>query len=328
MTRRPNARYPLVAVLLLLACQPVLAAADDEEEEQEPWNARWSLTAATQVDQQSNRGAEVEIGYLLTSTTNLRFAGNSTAYSPTLSNGFHSNGVAAGVGHDFKHFTVTGAIGRWQDTDILTATEGKLDADFRFKPWTIGLLGLYRRSGFEPLNVKSTITLTDGTALPVTAVSSCTLSNEGVGVHGAFAGDIWGAHASFMSYQYKNGNCSFGKTTGLDALKHPAKDEFVQLEAVLVDQLSTIGVRRIGRENTLLSSEFDGGASWRRQDLIVSLDFSHQADYFSGSASNTIAATGTADLGHNSGVDVTLGLTRGNTVVQGAFVGFAFRAHF
>ena len=329
MKRLHGARYPLAAVLLLLACQPALAAGADEEEEQEPLTARWSLAAATQVDQQSNRGAALAIGYAVAPTTAVRLSANSNAYSATQSNGFHSNGVEFAVGHDFSHISVSGALGTWQASDILTASEGKLGVDLRFKPWSIGLRGMYRRSSFDRVTVNQVITLPDGTMLPVAnAVASCTLSNEGIGAHGEFAGEVWGAHATFMTYQYKNANCSYGKTTGLDALLHPSKDEFKQLESVLVAQLALIGVRPIGRENTLLSSEFNGGASWKRNDLIVALDFTRQAEYFTGGSSNTIAATGTADLGHNSGVDVTIGLTRGNTVVNGAFVGFGFRAHF
>jgi len=332
MKTRRFARYPLAAALLLLACQSVLAADDDEEEDQEPWNARWTLAAGTEIDQQSNRGAELEIGYLLTPKTSLKLEANSSAYSQTLSNGFHSNGVEFGASHDFKHWTLVGAVGTWQASDILTAAEAKLGADLRFSPWTIGILGMYRRSDFESINVTTAITLPDGTVLPAPTtptVATCKLTNQGFNGHGAYAGAVWGFHAAFTSYQYKNANCSFGAdTTGPEALLHPDKDVFVQLESVLVSQLETIGVRRIGHQNTLLSSEMDAGASWKRADLIVSLDVAHQQEYFSGATSNTLAATGTADLGHNSGVDVTLGYTRGDTVVSGAFIGFAFRAHF
>lgn len=327
MTRLQILSLPLLA--LLLASPPALAAADDEEEQdQQPWDARWSLALSTEVDQQSNRGLEAAGGYALTPTTTVFVGANSIAYSPTVSNGFHSDGIEAGLSHDFRHFTLSGAIGRWQDSDILTAEEAKLGFDLRFKPWSVGLRAMYRRSGFEPVDVNATITLRDLTQLPVLATSSCTLSNEGYGIHAEFAGDVWGAHASAMSYQYKDASCSFGMTQGLDVLDHPVKTEFVQLEAPLVTQLETIGVRRIGRENTLLASEIDAGASWKRQDLIVSLDVTHQQEYFSGAGSNTFAATGTADMGHNSGVDVTIGITRGSTVVSGAFVGFAVRAHF
>ena len=328
MTSLRNARYPLVAALLVLACQPVLAAGDEDEEEQEPWNARWSLAGVLEVDQQSNRGLEAEVGYLVTPTTSVRVAGNSTAYSQTLSNGFHSAGIELGAAHEFKRFTLSAALGRWQDSDILTATEGRIGADLHFRPWSIGATALYRRSDFEPLNVNTTVTLSDGTALPVLATSTCKLNNTGLGAHGEYAGRIWGGHASFTSYQYKAGKCSFGDVLGLDALDRPDKNEFAQLEATLVDQLSTIGVRRIGRENTLMSSEMNAGASWRHQDFIVSLDYTRQTDYFSGNGSNTLFATGTADMGHNSGVDLVLGLTRGSTISGGAFVGFAVRAHF
>ena len=329
MTNLDSSRYPLIALLLLLACQPALAAAVDEDEETpEPFNASWALAGSTEVDQQSNRGAEVEIGYALTPTTRVRVGADSVAFSATQSNGFHSNGVELGAAHDFKHWTVSGSVGTWQDSDIVTAKEGKLGVDLNFRPWSIGLRGLYRSSAFESLAVDTTVTLRDGSLLPVHAVSKCKLTNQGVGAHGEFVGAVWGAHATFMSYSYKNGNCSYGSATGLDLLLHPNHDEFVQLEATLVDQMSVAGVRRIGYQNTLLSSLLEGGVSWTHNDLIVSLNIAHQAEYFSTATSNTLAATGTADMGHNSGVDVTIGYTRGDTVSSGAFVGFGFRAHF
>lgn len=332
MTRLLNARYPLLAAFVLFACQPAFGvtapAADDDEEEQEPWNARWSLEGAVEVDQQSNRGLDVAVGYAVTPTTSVRFAGNSTAFSPTLSNGFHSNGVEIGAAHDFKHFSLNGAIARWQDSDILTATEAKLGLDVRSKRWGMGVTGMYRRSSFEPLTITTPLTLEDGTSLPEPAVSTCKLNNTGFGAHGDYAGQIWSARARFQSYQYKSADCTFSNLTGLDVRTHLVKDVFAQVEATLVDQLETIGVRRIGRENTLLSNEFGGGASWRHQDFIVSLDYTRQAEYFSGNSSDTLTATGTADMGHNSGVDLVLGYTRGNTVSEGAFVGFVVRAHF
>lgn len=326
MTRTRDARYALLALLMLLAVRPALAAGDDDEEEQEPWNARWSLAGVVEVDQQSNRGVAAEVGYALNPTTSLRVAGNSTAFSPTLSNGFHSAGVEAGASHDFKRFSLSAAIGRWEATDILRATEGKLGVDVHLNPWTLGLNGLYRRSNFESLNVNTAVTLLDGTLLPVETTATCSLTNTGIGARGLWTGQVWSARARFMTYQYQSAKCSFGNPTGLDALTRPVKDLFVQLEAPYVDQLETIGVRRIGRENTLESTEFGGGASWKHQDFIVSLDYTRQTEYFSGVSSDTLTATGTADMGHNSGVDLVLGYTRG--VSQGAFVGFVVRAHF
>lgn len=330
MTSPQKARYSLLAALLMLAAQPAFAAAvddEDEDEPPEPFNARWSLAGSTEVDQQSNRGAEVAIGYALTPSTRVSLSGNSIAYSGTESNGFHSNGMELGAAHDFKHWTLSGAIGRWQDSDIVTATEGKLGFDLRFRPWTIGITGLYRRSEFESLPVETTLAPGAPAATATPAVSTCKLTNQGFGAHGEYAGSVWGAHASFTSYQYKKASCDIA-ANGTDVTVKLDHDDFVQLEAILVDQMSLVGVRRIGYQNTELSSLLEGGASWTHGDLIVHLDLVHQAEYFSKNSSNTFAATGTADLGHNSGVDVTLGYTQGNTVSSGAFVGFGFRAHF
>jgi hypothetical protein len=325
MTRHLSTRYSLLAVLVLAVCQPALAATDDEEQEES--DARWSLALGTQVDQQSNRGLDGEVGYALTPTTDVRLAGTSVDYTATNPNGFHSQGLELGAAHDFERWTLDGAVGRWQDTDIVTSKELKLGSDLKIAPWTIGLRGLLRRSDFEPLSLSKTVTLRDGTQLPVSAVARCALDNTGIGLHGGYDGEVWGGYASAMNYQYRDSKCRFN-TPGLQALQRATRDELRQLLSAHVDRLAAVANRRIGRENTLLASEFAVGASWKHEDLVVSLDYAHQKEVFTGARSNTVSTTGTADLGDNNGVDVTLGLTRGATVKSGAFIGFAVRAHF
>jgi len=321
-------RHPLLALLLLAACQPALAAADDEEEEPEPWDARWSLAVATEVDQQSNRSIAGEAGYAWTPKTSVRVAGNTIAYSEVPGNGFRAQGVEFGAQHDFTRWSLSGTVARWQDSDIVTVEEGRLGGDLRLAQWSFGLGAMLRRSGFDATKVNKNVTLDNGTALAVNATSSCKMNNDGFGAHSAWSGAVWGAHAEFRGYQYKDASCTFGKVSGLDLLRHPSRLEFVQLEAPLVVQLETVGLRRIGRDNVLLANAFDGGASWKHEDFVVRLDFERQSEYFSGKSSSTVFATGTADMGHGSGVDLVLGMTRGGGVLQGAFVGFAVRAHF
>jgi hypothetical protein len=321
-------RSALLAALLLGAGHSALAAADEDEEEQEPWAARWAVAIATEVDQQSNRSIAGEVGYAWTPATSVRVAGNTVAYSEVPGNGFHAQGVELGAIHDFRRFTLSGAVARWQASDILTAEEVRLAGDMRSGPWYGGASLMFRRSGFDVVNVNTVVTLLGGILLPVQAPSSCRMNNDGAGVHGGYAGDVWGAHAELRGYQYKTPRCSFGGVAGLDVLDRPTKNEFVQLEAPLVTQLATVGVRRIGRDDALLSSAFDGGASWKHEELVVKLDYARQKEYLGGTVSNTLFATGTADMGHNSGVDVVLGVTRGRTVSSGGFVGFAVRAHF
>ena len=328
-----SARYPLLAALLCCLCLPALAATapagdDEEDEDSAPINARWAVSVDTEVDQQSNRNVGGEVGYAWTQNTSVHFAGNSVAYSEVPGNGFHAQGIELGAKHDFKRWSLDGTLARWQDSDIVTVEELRLDAELPVKPWTLGLGLMARRSGFDAVNVNTTVTLGDGTQLPVLAVSSCTMNNEGFSVRAAYAGDVWGGHVGLKGYEYKSAKCSFGGVTGLNALERPSKDEFVQLEAPLVAQLEVVGVRRIGRDDALLASQLEAGASWRREDFVVKLDLTRQKDYLSGLQSNTLAATGTADMGHGTGVDLVLGMTRGGGVVSGGFVGFAVRARF
>ena len=315
-------------VLGLLSCAARGAtAADDDEDSTGSQDARWSLSLATQVDQQSARGFDGSVGYGLTPTTELLVSANAVDYTATNPNGFHSQGLELGASHDFKRFTVDGSVGRWQDTDILTAKELKVGGEFHADPWAAELRTAYRRSDFDPFASDRTFTHKDGTTRTVSATSRCQIRNTELGLGGRYQGDVWGASASVMNYQYAKSTCRF-TSLGLGDKATLTKAEFRQLAAFAVDRLAAVATRRIGRNQTLLDSSIDIGASWKHSDLIVSVDYSRQKEFFKGAKSNTISTTGTADLGSNAGVDVTLGLTRGNGVSSGAFVGFAVRAHF
>lgn len=326
MTRRLQALYPL-AVCALLALGSAAAAVPDEDDPDEEADARWALSLATQVDQDSNRGFSGEVGYNVTPNTAVRGAVTSVDYTATNPNGFHSNGIEAGASHDFEHFGVDMAIGRWQDTDIVTAKELKFGGEYRRDPWSVGLRGGYRKSDFDAFKADTVVTLRTGARLPVSAVARCKLDNTALGITGRYDGDVWGAYATLMKYQYADSKCKFN-APGLDALSRAQLREFRQLAAGLVDRLSVVATRRIGYENTLLDSSIDVGGSWHHDELVVSLDYTRQKDVFTGTESNTVSTTGTADLGDSSGVDVTLGYTNGRTIKSAAFVGFAVRAHF
>ncbi len=320
----------LLAALLLLAQVPAaVAAADDpdEDEAEEKVDAPWSLALGTQVDQLSTRGFTGELGRELTPNTALRLAADSTAYDSTNQAGFKSNGVELGATHDFERFAIQGAIARWQDTDLVTAKELKLDGDFRFEPWSVGLRAGYRRSTFDPFHTPVSVTLKDGTVVDANTTSRCKLNNTALGLDGRFEGDVWGAYATLMEYQYQDAKCSV-TARGKNALSRADRLQLRDLSAGILDRLSVVATRRIGRQETLLDSSLDTGVSWKHDDLTVSLDYSHQKDFFIGAASNTYSVTGTADLGDHTGVDCTLGVTRGGGVTSGGFVGFALRAKF
>jgi hypothetical protein len=328
MTLRTTAPC-LLAALLLLAQVPAAVAADeaDEDEAEETVNAPWALSLSTLVDQQSTRGFIGQLGRDLTPNTTVRFAADSTDYTATNPAGFKSQGIELGASHDFERFSIDGAVARWQDTDIVTAKELKLGGDVHFDPWSVGLRTGYRRSKFDPFRSTADVTLKDGTVVVATSTSRCTLDNTALGLDGRFEGDIWGFYATAMSYQYKDSKCSF-KVGAKGVLSPATRQQLRELSGGALDRLSTVATRRIGRQETLLDSSLDSGLSWKHNDLVVSVDYSRQKDFFIGDSSNTYSVTGTADLGDHTGVDCTLGLTRGGGVTSGGFVGFALRARF
>jgi hypothetical protein len=318
----------LCAALCLLALRPVLAADDpDEDEGDEAADAPWSLALATQVDQASTRGFMGELGRDLTANTAMRVTVDSTDFSSTNQAGFKSNGVELGASHEWKRFDIAGAVGRWQDVDLLTAKELKLAGDLRFDPWSVGLRGGYRRSDFDPFTSAAAVTLRSGIVVDAATRSHCKMDNTSFGADGRFQGDVWGAYATIMSYQYRDAKCSYLAGTALQQARVD-RLELAALAGGVLDRLTAVATRRIGRDQTLLKSSIDAGASWKHDELVVSLDYSHQQEFLAGAASNTLSVTGTADLGDHAGVDCTIGLTRGGGVTQGGFVGFALRAKF
>ena len=326
MTTGTTASYLLAALLLLAQGSALAAPADpDEEEPEEAVAAPWSLALATQVDQGPVRGFTGELGRDLTPKTTVHVAADAIDYPTNLEASYKSVGLTGGASHDFKHLRIEAAVAHWQATDIVNVNELKLGADWRASPWTAGLRGGYRWSDFNPLDTTATSVVT-GTVMP--AAATCHLHNLEGGADGRFQGSVWGAYATIMSYRYSEADCHVHLVDGTLQKVRLGKAPFVTLAAAFVDRLGAVALRHIGRDETLLASSVDAGASWTHEDFVVSLDYSRQKEYFLGGASKTYSTTGTADLGHGTGVDCTVGLTRGGGVTNGAFVGFAVRARF
>jgi len=315
----------LVALWLLPAGAAFAAESDDEEPEEHPVTV-WSMDLGTEVDQADARSFFGTLGRDLTPKTTVYVSGDALDYPANFQNGYKSVGLEAGVTHDFlKQLHVGGALAHWQATDIVSVNDLKLLADWRAAPWSFGLRGGYRWSSFAALQTTATSTVS-GDTLP--AVASCKLKNLAAGAEGRYQGSVWGGYVSAMSYHYSEASCHLNLTDGTMQKERLAADAFATLAAPLVSQLAGVAVRHVGREETLLSSSISGGASWKHDDLVVKLEYWRQKEHFFGAASNTLAATGTADLGNATGVDCTLGLTRGGGVTSGAFVGFGVRARF
>lgn len=328
MSRFRNAGFALAGLLALGAWQPVRAAAvvDDDEEPPAPLG-RWSAVIGGIMDKQNNRGFEAALDYALTPATMVKLSGTSVDYTQNNPGGFLSQGLELGVVQDFGRFSLSGSLGRWQDTDILAAQELKLGASIGHSAWSAGLQGLIRRSKFNKLTFDQPVTLTGGTVLPAPVDMTCKLNNTGIGAHVRYQGSRFGGYVSAMSYQYRNAACAFA-ATGFAQTLHLDQTDFTQLAAPLLTRLDMIGPRRIGFENTLLASQIAAGGSWRHDDLLLSLDLSHQAETFGGPSSNTLAITAGADLGGGNGLDMTIGYTRGSTAGSSAFIGFKLRANF
>jgi hypothetical protein len=325
MTIRTTARYLLAALLLAQAQAAIAAPAPDEDEDAQPVvSGPWALSLATIVDQQSTRGFFGQLGYDLTKKTSIRFAADSTDHTITNPVTFKSQGVEIGAAHDFARFRLDGALAHWQNTDINSANELKLGGSFSAGPWTAGLRAGYRRGTFDP--IVTSVTTPTTPAQP--AVARCDLNNTAFGLDGRYQGSVWGGYVTATSYHYADAKCSFQFADGSTVEQHLSKSQFTQLAAAQAAQLTEAALHHIGRQEMLLEGYADAGASWKHDDLVVSLDYSRLKEYFAGATSNTYSVTGTADLGNHAGIDCTLGLTSGGGITDGGFVGFALRAKF
>jgi hypothetical protein len=330
MTIRTTARSLLAALTLLAQVHTAVAVAAvpaDEDEDAQPVavNAPWALSLATLVDQQSTRGFFGELGYDLTKKTSVRFAADATSRTMTNPANFNSQGVEAGAAHDFARFRLDGAVAHWQNTDINSANELRLGGAFHFDPWTAGLRAGYRRATFDPI---ATTVTTPAAPLPQAAVARCDLNNTAFGLDGRYQGRVWGGYVTATTYRYADAKCGFQFNDGSTVEQQLTKAQFAQLAAAQAAQLTAAALHHVGRQEMLLDGYVDAGASWKKDDFVVSLDYSRLKDYFAGATSNTYSVTGTADLGDHAGIDCTLGITQGGGVTEGGFVGFAVRAKF
>ncbi len=330
MTRPTIAACLLLATSLLVSGQ-ALAATDDEDDEKQDAESDgpWSLSLATQADRFGTRGLNAEFGYDVWRKTTVRVTGDSVDESSTPVGAQRSQGLELGLRREFERFDVDAAIGRWQDTDVVTAREIKLGGDFHPEPWSVGLRTGYRRADFDPFTGRATLNIA-GAPTPVTALARCRLDNTAFGADGRYVGDVWGAYATAMHYSYRSSDCTFD-VSGVGRIRAAqAAAEFRLLAATQLARLTNLATRRIGRQEALLDSSLDAGLSWRHHDLTLSLDGTREKAFFIGANSTIVSVTATADLRFATAVDVTLGDTRGGNpgTPTGAFVGFALRTRF
>jgi hypothetical protein len=330
-----------LCLLAALLAAPVHAAPPPDDDEEEADETRWALDLKSEVDQDSGRSFEGKGGYSLTADTQVSLDVTSVNAGTNLS-GLVSNGFSLGLTHDFDPWSVDLNANRWQDNDLVTAKELTGGVDFNHEAWTVGLIGEARRSDFNAFNANAKVTLPNGTLLTVQARSKCSLDNAGFGLHGDYAGEVWGFSGNYMDYRYADTRCKFD-SAGLAALAHAKKAQFRQLATDLTNRLERKVTTRIGSQNSLLESSYGAGASWRHDDLVLALDYTRQKEFFGDIAADTLALTATADFGHGTGVDVTLGATRSPSLpaiaaVTGApgtsaggtvaYLGLALRAKF
>jgi hypothetical protein len=328
-------------LLAALLAAPVHAAPPPDDDEEEADETRWGLDLKTEVDQDSGRSFYGKGAYSLTPDTRVSLDATSVNAGTNLA-GLVSNGLSLGLTHDFDPWSVDLGVGRWQDNGLVTAKELTGGVDFNHDAWTVGLIGEARRSDFDAFNANASVTLPNGTVLAVKARPTCSLDNAGFGLHGDYAGEVWGFSAIYTGYRYADTRCKFD-SAGLAALERARKAQFLQLAADLANRLERKVTTRIGSQNALLESSYGAGASWRHDDLVLALDYTRQKDFFAGLAADTLALTATADFGHGTGVDVTLGATRSPSLpaiaaVTGApgtsaggtvaYLGLALRAKF
>lgn len=302
---------------VLPACLAVLAglvaapgAADDSP---------WGLGAQVQLDDDSGVGATAFVDYAASPTTRWSLAATYADAATNLS-GLTTTALDLGFGHDFGAVRLDLGIGRWEDADVVAATEGRLGVELQGETVSFALLGSFRRSDFEPFPAAALVRARTGTLVPVTAVADCSIDDVGYGARLRVTGASLSGYLRGMQYDYDDADCDFD-SPALDSLRRSPLAQFRQFGAVVAGQLAATSATRIGAENALLESSVGAGVAWFGDRFALALDWSHQTEEFQGLESDSVAGTLTYAATPSTDLDFTVGYWDGEAAEGLPFVG-------
>jgi hypothetical protein len=284
-----------------------------------------------QGDRNSSYGFTSRLGYDVLRATTLHASAHATEYQGDLhqTNPGTTRSLAAAVGgtQRFGRFALDLDVGQWRVSNLVKTNEFKVAGLFDGGAFSGGLRTGFRKSNFTDFGTTATVDVGAGPqSLPVTA--ACQLKSTLFGADGRYQARRWGVHGSLSEYQYSDASCTLYPAAGVGVGASLNAAQFAALAPDQVTRLLNLAMPVIGDQQSLAKSTAQVGASWRRKDLQLALDYLRQQDYFTGAQSTAYFATLTGDLGGGTGVDVTFGRTQGGGTPRGLFGGLGVRARF
>jgi len=305
---------------------------DDEASESATDQGRVAIALGVQGDRQRAFGFTSAVSYDLLRATTLRASGHGAESRGDLTQGYSgtidSLGASFGVTQRFGRAGVDLDVGHLQISNFLKADELKIGGTFHVGVLSGGLRTGVRKSTFAPFSGLTTLDLGNGPQL-VPVQARCEVRNTWWGVDGRYQGRVWGAHAGLTKEQYQDASCGLLPAEGARVSASFANAQFAQLAIGPLGRLQQLVLPVIGDQQTLANSLASAGVSWRHRDMILAVDYLRQRDHYVGTLGKAYVATCTADLGHGTEVDVSLGDSRGDGAgPRGLFGGLGLRTRF
>jgi hypothetical protein len=227
----------------------------------------------------------------------------------------------ASLYHDFGNIGLRFRLGSWADDALVQADELTATLDFHGEGWSFALETELRQSDFEPIAVDRSITLRDGTQLPIHGLVDCGVDDTGLGARLRLSSAAWSFGVSVMSFDYENFSCDFGFPV-LDVLRNSTRDEFVQLADNLTGALSMGAGRRLLAENSFLDSRIGLSLSHDTGPRRYNVYYDSTEDVFFGRTADTLSGGVSFVLRSGSEIEVYAGVTELDARSSVAFLGF------
>jgi len=303
----------------------------EDDEMADSADERWGLNLGVQGDRVSTLGLTGTATYDLYPSTTLHASGGAIDYrsDPPVNTPSTPRTIwaDAGITQRFGKFAIDGALGHWVATHVLKADEIKLAATFASGGFSAALRTGYRRSTFAWFDSFAVVDVGTGPQF-LSVVANCQVKNTVFGADGRWQGKAFGVHGSLMSYQYANARCGLYAPGYGSVSASLAEATFADVARGPLSRLAGTALEVIGEQPSLSRSVARFGASYRRNDKGLSLDYLRQQDNYLGLVGHALYATATAYFGGSTGLDVTFGRSQDGNGPRGLFGGLALRTRF
>ena len=312
----------LFATLALFCSAAAIAGSDDEDLD------HWSISAGGQVDDQSNTAYNASVGYEGTIDANWLLAASHSTSSTDFS-GITTDYAAFEFWHHGEHRGIAFGAHWFTHDGVAQALEATMSVPLHWRHLHVTLDTAARRIVFEKFQSTTTVTLRDGTLLPVNAIADCNANNSGYGVEAGIDGFRVTGYVRGMKYKYGSTDCTFNQPN-LNLLRRATRDEFRQLAAVVTQRLALLTASQIQRNNDadFLDHVYEGGVNLRVGRATFGVVYQTNEDEFADLTTNVYALSADLLLFSKTDLRIEVGSTQTDGIDSVAFAGMQFTMRF